>query len=215
MLLTVNRRGTLCKMSFAQQPPEKLELSQGIVLRALRVEDADGVYAVVDANREHLRVWLPWVDGTRSAADTRAFLLEVGVKRAAGQTLAYGLWEGEALRGILGFHDISVSNGNLQVGYWLSREGEGRGLMTTAVTAMLGVAYDMLRMERVEIRCAVRNRRSWAIPERLGFSLEGVLRHFQRLHGEYVDMRVYSMLEREYRERFAKAESAQDVEGGL
>jgi ribosomal-protein-serine acetyltransferase len=187
----------------------------GLELRALQPEHADIVFALVTAQREHLRVWLPWVDGTRTVADTRAFLLDVCVKRAAGQTLAYGIWEDATLRGVLGFHDISLSNGNLQVGYWLSQEAEGRGLMTMSVTAMLAVAYDTLRMERVEIRCAVRNRRSWAIPERLGFSLEGVMRHFQRLHGEFVDMRLYSMLEREYRERFSRRESAQDVEGGL
>ena len=207
-------------MSYPKQPPERVEVGPGLELRALQPEHADVMFALVDAERAHLRVWLPWVDGTRAVTDTRAFLLDVCAKRAAGQTLAYGLWEGEALRGVLGFHDISASNGNLQVGYWLSREGEGRGLMTMSVAAMLSVAYDTLQMERVEIRCAVRNRKSWAIPERLGFSLEGVMRHFQRLHGEFVDMRVYSLLEREYRERFARRESAldqsaQDVEGGL
>jgi ribosomal-protein-serine acetyltransferase len=53
----------------------------------------------------------------------------------------------------------------------------------------------------VEIRAGVRNRRSRAIPERLGFRHEGTLRQAERLVGRYVDHAVYGLLVGEWRAR--------------
>ena len=57
-----------------------------------------------------------------------------------------------------------------------------------------------LQFNRVEIRCATENTRSSAIPDRLRFTLEGVLRQVQLLHDRYVDLVVYSMLVEQWRE---------------
>jgi ribosomal-protein-serine acetyltransferase len=50
------------------------------------------------------------------------------------------------------------------------------------------------RLNRVEIVVATENRRSRAIPERLGFHEEGTLRQFQLVDGRYLDCVSYSML---------------------
>jgi ribosomal-protein-serine acetyltransferase len=185
-------------MPFPQAPPPLVVLADGLSLRELTPADAPAVAAAVDANREHLRAWLPWVDSSLGPADSLAFLEGLARNRSAGLTLAWGLWQHDSLCGVIGLHDISAANSNLQIGYWIARDAEGRGLMTSACRAILRIAFDTLQMERVEIRCAAGNRRSCAIPERLGFSFEGVLRHAQRLRGEFVDLRLYSLLRSEF-----------------
>jgi ribosomal-protein-serine acetyltransferase len=50
----------------------------------------------------------------------------------------------------------------------------------------------------VEIRCATGNTRSCAIPERLGFSREGVLREAEWVNGRFLDLVVWSLLEQDY-----------------
>lgn len=192
--------------TFPNQPEMRIELGQDLILLALDVSQAETIYAAVEANREHLRVWLPWVDSSRSPADTLRFLEEMEAKRAAAVTVAYGLWTGASeLAGIIGMHDISLTNRNLQIGYWVAKAQERRGLISRACEAMLRVAFDTLGMERVEIRCAAGNHRSAAVPERLGFQFEGVLRRSAKLHGDFVDMRVYSILAEEYRQRRGSA----------
>jgi ribosomal-protein-serine acetyltransferase len=70
--------------------------------------------------------------------------------------------------------------------------------MTDAVRALTTHAFDVWGLHRVEIRVAVANLRSRAIPHRLGFLEEGVLRQAER-HGEnFRDIVVYAMLAREW-----------------
>jgi hypothetical protein len=56
------------------------ELGGGLRLRLLERHHAETLFALTDRNRDHLRPWLPWVDGVRSAADSLAFVVYLGVK---------------------------------------------------------------------------------------------------------------------------------------
>jgi ribosomal-protein-serine acetyltransferase len=70
--------------------------------------------------------------------------------------------------------------------------------MTAAVRALIGHAFGVWGLHRIEIAAAVENARSRAIPERLGFREEGVRRDGER-HGErYLDLVVYSLLDSEW-----------------
>lgn len=165
-----------------------------MVLRAAEPDDAEEVFAVVDSNREHLRVWLPWVDGSQAARDTRAFLQQDAELRSRGETATYLVLENDAVAGFIGLHAIDPINRSFLIGYWLAKSSEGRGLITRSCHHMLTVAFEFYDMERAVIRCAVGNTRSAAIPKRLGFTLEGIERHGQRLHGGFVDLEIYSLL---------------------
>jgi ribosomal-protein-serine acetyltransferase len=66
--------------------------------------------------------------------------------------------------------------------------------MTGAVRALVDHALRGWELNRVEIRAAPDNRRSRAIPERLGFRQEGVLRQAERVSDRYLDSVLYAML---------------------
>ncbi|GLH73583.1 ribosomal-protein-serine acetyltransferase [Geothrix limicola] len=181
--------------------PEVLKAGRGLELRPLSPGDAKALYALVDANRERLRRWLPWPDGNRSAADSRAYILRMRALREAGLGQSFGLWWKDRLVGVAGFNWIDGVNLNAAIGYWLAQEAEGQGLMSAAVAALLKHGFRTLGLHRIEIRAAVRNRRSRAIPKRLGFRHEGTLRQAERLGSRYVDHAVYGLLASEWRAR--------------
>jgi ribosomal-protein-serine acetyltransferase len=83
---------------------------------------------------------------------------------------------------------------NAIIGYWLAEEYEGRGLITRAVRALIDHAFGEWQLHRVEIRAAAENVRSRAVPERLGFTQEGVLREAELVGGEYQDLVVYGLV---------------------
>lgn len=180
---------------------ERLKARSGLELRPLMLRDAKAIFALVEANRERLRHWLPWPDANRSVRDSRAFVLRVRGLARAGVAQSFGLWWKERLVGVTGFVWIDPANHSAAIGYWLAQEAEGQGLMTAAVSALLRHGFRTLKLNRIEIRAGVRNRRSRAIPQRLGFRHEGTLRHAERLGDRYVDHAVYGLLAEEWRAR--------------
>ena len=70
--------------------------------------------------------------------------------------------------------------------------------MIRAVKGLLNYIFYNLNLNRVEIRCAVFNRKSRAIPQKLGFELEGVIRDGEFLYDHYHDLVVYGMLARHW-----------------
>jgi ribosomal-protein-serine acetyltransferase len=69
------------------------------------------------------------------------------------------------------------------------------------VCALLDHAFERWGLGRVEIRAGVLNARSRAIPQRLGFREEGVLRSAERIGTRVIDHAVYVMTAREWRRR--------------
>jgi len=90
------------------------------------------------------------------------------------------------------------ANRAASVGYWLGEAHQGRGTMTKACSALTSHAFSGMGLHRIEIRCAVENRKSRAIPERLGFRNEGLIRDAEWLYDRFVDHVVYGMLETEW-----------------
>ena len=79
-----------------------------------------------------------------------------------------------------------------EIGYWCRSDLTGRGLVTEATWALARHAFESLGARRVELKMDDRNRRSWAVAERLGFRLEATLRHDVRVpDGTLRDTRVY------------------------
>ena len=93
-----------------------------------------------------------------------------------------------------GFIAVDWSHRTTGIGYWLGQEFAGSGTMTAAIRALTDHALRVWELNRVEIGAATENRRSRAIPERLGFREEGTVRQAQRVGNRYLDLAVYSML---------------------
>lgn len=180
---------------------EAIKAGRGLELRPLRLGDARALFALVDTNRDRLRQWLPWPDTNLSVQDSRAYILRMRALAKTGLGQSFGLWWKGDLVGVAGFNWIDRANQGAAIGYWLAKSAEGHGLMTAAVSALLRHGFRALKLNRIEIRAGIRNRRSRAIPERLGFRHEGTLRQAERLADRCVDHAVYGLLASEWRAR--------------
>ncbi len=173
------------------------KLSDEAELRLLEERHAEELFTLINRNHERLLMWVPWLDNTDSVEHTRDFIKRKLQRLADNNGFVTGIWYKGALAGEIAFDYIDWSNRMTEIGYWLDAEVEGKGLVTKACRVLIAHAFDNLGLNRVQIRCATENLRSRAIPEKLGFTQEGVVRQVERLHDRYVDLVIYGMLAHE------------------
>lgn len=110
------------------------------------------------------------------------------------------LYDGEIV-GTAGFNQLNWSNKTGQIGYWLSEDFQGKGIMTRVAKALTDYAFKELKLNKVEIRAAAENNKSRGIAERLGFMNEGCIRQAEWLYDHFVDHIVYGMLANEWNQQ--------------
>jgi ribosomal-protein-serine acetyltransferase len=178
----------------------KRKVAEGIELRQLQPEHAEALFQLTQKNRAYLRQWLPWVDRTESPEDPRRFVIAALAQYEENPAnVASGIWLDGCLAGCVGTHAIDVANRSSSIGYWIEAGHQGKGVMTRCCATLLDYLFDDMELHRIEIRCGTGNTKSCAIPQRLGFTREGVLRDAEWVNDQWIDLVVWGMLEPDWR----------------
>lgn len=158
--------------------PESFESSR-LLIRAPRWNDGALVHEAVKESIRELRPWMPWAKRLPTPEEA-----EISIRRSRLQfldrtdlRLLLLMKDTGELVGSSGLHRIDWQARKFEIGYWVRTSYGGQGYITEAVDAITAFAARELQAGRIEIRCDSRNVRSAKVAERLGFSLEGVLRN--------------------------------------
>ena len=102
--------------------------------------------------------------------------------------------------GVTRFYDIQLANNTTQLGYtWYSKKVWGTGLNQHCKFLLLQFAIDEMGFERVEFRADNNNKRSIAAMQKIGCTIEGILRnHLPLPNGTRRDSIVLSILKEEW-----------------
>ncbi|OIJ14327.1 alanine acetyltransferase [Anaerobacillus alkalilacustris] len=176
-------------------------IDEDLSLKLLEVKDAESLFKLTNYSREYLREWLPWLDTTTNVEDTIEFI-KISLKGfSENKSLnTVILFKGDIV-GVAGYNNINWANRTAYIGYWLGEGFQGNGIMTKVAKALTNYAFHDLKLNKVEIRTAVGNKKSRAIPERLNFVNEGTIRQAEWLYDCYVDHVVYGVLAEEWNEK--------------
>jgi ribosomal-protein-serine acetyltransferase len=194
-----------CKMLMEDPAQEgayvfSTRVDDDLELRLLQARHAQALFELVDSSRDDLRTWLGWVDRVRSVADIQAFIRAALQDFADSRRVVTGIWHRGALVGVIELHALPGNTAG-EIGYWLAPAARRQGLMTRATRALVDHGFRELHLHRIQIRCATGNRASRAVPERLGFALEGVVREAEWVNDHYNDLAIYAMLQDSWQER--------------
>jgi RimJ/RimL family protein N-acetyltransferase len=149
--------------------PEQIATSR-LVLRPWRVEDAPVLKALIDANLDHLRAWMPWAMNEPSPVEAVAQRIELFAGHVReGSDFTVGIFLGAQAIGGSGLHRRAGPD-TLEIGYWIAASHTRRGFASEAATALTKVAFSMPHVERVQIRCDPRNVASASVPRKLGYA---------------------------------------------
>ena len=176
-----------------------LDVAPGLELRQFEMRDAENLFDVADRNRVYLREWLPWVDRTHSSAEIRDYIAARLEQFEANQGPNAAICLNGAIVGAVGCHPIDWANRHCSIGYWLDAAQQGKGVMSRCCAALITYLLDEMAVHRVTIQCGTGNHKSCAIPYRLGFTREGIMREAEWVNDRWVDLVVWGMLAEDWK----------------
>jgi ribosomal-protein-serine acetyltransferase len=165
-----------------------------VQIRPLKEKDAGVFFRLVEANREHLRQWLPWVDEHTTLGHSRSFLGASEMQLTLRNGGLWGIFLEKELQGTVSLHWIQWEHRSASLGYWLASGSQGKGYARQACGLLLRHAFLDLELHRVEASAAVENGRSLRLLRNLGFQEEGRRRDAEFLHGKYLDHLAFGIL---------------------
>ncbi|MCC5892716.1 GNAT family protein [Exiguobacterium sp.] len=178
----------------------RYDISEDLSLRMFTVNDAEALFELTMASKPYLREWLGWLDYVETVEDSKRNIEGriKGLIETGGYPKSFALiYQGE-LAGTVGYNEIDRGIKCGTIGYWLGRDFQGKGIMSQALETLIDYGFRDLGLNKIEIRVATGNMKSRALPERLGFKEEGVLRDAEWLYDRYVDHVVYGLLRDEW-----------------
>jgi len=157
--------------------PDAFE-TERLFIRAPKPGDGKVLYEAIIASLAELRPWLPFARMEQTEEQVEINIREAHLKFLRREDLRWNVFHKEtgAFIASTGLHRINWDVPKFEIGYWIDSRHSGHGYMTEAAEGLTAFAFRELGANRVEIRCDALNLRSRAIPERLGFTLEGILR---------------------------------------
>lgn len=173
-------------------------ISEDIHLKLSHPLHAEKLYKAAKRNEKHLRPFLRWVAAMKTVEDFERYLTKCANEQHLRQEWSFNIFKNNNIIGRIGLHQIDLENKNACIGYWIDKAEVGKGIITTATKVLISYAFNELNLHRIEILTATHNLKSEAIPLRLGFQKEGVLRGTEKHDDQYYDLAVYSLLKPEW-----------------
>jgi ribosomal-protein-serine acetyltransferase len=175
------------------------KVDENLELRFVSERYAEEVTSTVQRNFDYLSEWMPWVTENYSVESARDFIKINRQKYFENEISDYFIFENKQIVGVIGFHKPDFANKSIEIGYWLDKRATGRGIITKCCRPIIDFIFNELNFKRIVIRCATENIKSQAIPERLGFTREGIARQAEYLNERFVDLVVFSILNEEWK----------------
>lgn len=201
-----------------------LAIDQDIQVRTLHPEDTDALFQLIERNRSRLRPWihpnaLPETISSARKLTVESFLNSLPDSLDEQETchdyfqeldqyipplnppMEMGIWVNERLVGQIMLGRLQENFTEAEIGYWIDGEFEGRGIVTHCVSGLMEYAIDNMGIERFIIGCAAENRRSSAIPKRLGYRLLAMVPDGEIVGDFIYDRLIHEMQSNAWRER--------------
>ncbi len=173
-------------------------VDENLLLRTYAIEDADALYDAINESRSHLHAWLPWVGSTTKAEHSLQFIQKSHQQLNNQEGLALGIFYNDKIIGGVGMHDWDQVTKRAQIGYWISKGYEGKGIINKCLVKFIAYLFEKLSLNKVEIHFIPQNKRSAKVATRLGFKTEGIIRQSTMRNGMPEDMVVTGLLRGEY-----------------
>lgn len=160
------------------------------VFRATEPTDAASFLTAVQSNAATL---MPWVDTPLRVTDLESASKSVNIKLSDGRPARFGAFIDGRLAGSTKLIELDTEVPDMEIGIWCIPEFRGKGIARWMMAKTIDVAFTY-GAERVTVRHAAGNTRTYKLNTALGITLEGRLRHACRIKDELQDVVLWGVL---------------------
>ncbi|MEI8271933.1 MAG: GNAT family protein [Paludibacter sp.] len=176
--------------------PIELVVDQNIRLKEIGFEHLRPIFKTIDSQRDYLAEWLPFVELTLDISYTNQFI--ENYLNSDKINLTFAITYQKQFAGIIGLKDTDLDNQKTEIGYWLSVNQQSHGIITNSCKTLIDYVFQSMNINRIQIKAATENLKSRAIPERLGFTFEGIERDAELHTRGFVDLAIYGLLKNDW-----------------
>jgi len=173
--------------------------TERLILRKLRLEDAEDIFEY--ASDPEITKYVTW-EPHKSIEDSINFIKYALEKYDKKEAIQWGIVYKENNK-VIGTCDILpvTKHFRAEIAYALSRKYWGKGIMTEAVKEVIKFGFERMSLNRIQAMCFSENIGSYRVMEKAGMKFEGTLREQMFIKGKFQDLKLYSVLRREYNEQ--------------
>jgi RimJ/RimL family protein N-acetyltransferase len=181
--------------------PERIETDR-LYIRPCLPGDSKVVHEAIKHSIPELKPWMPFAQKEQTLDETEVNIRQSYARFLKREDFRLHIYrkEDDNFIGSTGLHRVDWDVPKFEIGYWIDSRNAKKGYMTEAIRGLTNFAFLNLQAKRLEIRSDEENANSQNVAKRLGFTLEGILRH-DRLSADGKVLRstcIFSMLKHEW-----------------
>ena len=167
-----------------------------ILVRPLRLDDAQALYEAARESIPEVSPWLPWCHENYAIEETREFLSSRNNSENSEEAYSFGIFDkaSERFLGGVGLNFFNRVHQIANLGYWVRTSATGKGTASKATRLVAQFGLTQLGLQRIEILAAVPNIASQRVAEKAGAVREGVLRKRLLIRGVSQDAVLFSLV---------------------
>ncbi len=175
-----------------------LMVEEGLELIQLNFDDNEELFNLIEINRIYLRERLPWLDDIKTILNQQKFIITSLDEYHRGKGISYSIKLDNKIIGNIGLNWIDYNNRSCGIGYWISENYMGNGIITKSCKRLINHCFNDLELHRVVLEAAVDNFSSISVANRLGMRLEGSNIDREWLYDHFVDSNIYAITSNEF-----------------
>ncbi len=182
--------------------PERVE-TERLILRFLDESDIPGLIDYYQRNRNFLKPWVPKFGDEFFTKEFQLRRLEYEKElRDSGAEYRYRIFKKDDPQKNIGNVAVSqIIRGVLQsafLGYSIDENENGKGIATEAISKVIELSFNELKLHRLEANIIPTNEASIRVVEKLNFIKEGYSKNYCKINDKWQDHLRFAIINQNY-----------------
>jgi RimJ/RimL family protein N-acetyltransferase len=147
-----------------------------VTIRTYLPEDAAALFEAARESLPELGRWMPWAHEGYAIGDSQTWIAGQQRDWTRGKSYQFAILDAGRYAGGCGLNEINEEDRTANLGYWVRRSAQRRGVASVAVRQLVTWAFANTSLNRLEIVAAVENLASQRVAEKAGAHREAILR---------------------------------------